>query len=582
MRRGLLLVAISALAAVVIWYGLKLASFSTAASVTALLPRGTVLLMHVPDFNATRDRWHQSDVYRIYQEPTVQDFLRKPLSRLRDKSTASEMLGQIKRVAPKDAFFALTRADQSSWTFVAGLEIRGNQGDAENLIDGWRGKLRGGARATVEYQRHKIDRMTLESFTLFSTYSGHWFFAANDLDELKALLDRADRRNRDRGNVLQTSETYRAAMAHMPANYDAMVYFQPRTFAQQLQQLRAAVGSTIVPGGQTIIEQIRSVCGTMRFEDGKIRDSIFVGIPRVENVPPINRSSLALGSGDTFFYLATLLNIGDKLDTLSQAPGLSDRLQKLFQTFRDNGIKAGDWKAAFGAELSLLADWAENKRWPSVVLSLPVLDGARAQKIVDVAMRADEDSSWLRTEKNGVRYFSMQSPATLISVAPAIALSDRMLMAGLDFGSVEEAVKRSQSSTSGLASLQTYKSGARAVPPPTNFFAYIDTALLYNRLDATLRPILLMAAAFAPHVNDSVDLAKIPEAQVITRHLSPIVDSQRYDRDGYVAESVGPITFNGATIGLAALAFAGANNPIARSLSGLPFAAPTPTPSGTP
>jgi hypothetical protein len=582
MRRGLLLVAISALAAVVIWYGLKLASFSTAASVTALLPRGTVLLMHVPDFNATRDRWHQSDVYRIYQEPTVQDFLRKPLSRLPDKSTASEMLGQIKRVAPKDAFFALTRADQSSWTFVAGLEIRGNQGDAENLIDGWRGKLRGGARATVEYQRHKIERMTLESFTLFSTYSGHWFFAANDLDELKALLDRADRRNRDRGNVLQTSETYRAAMAHMPANYDAMVYFQPRTFAQQLQQLRAAVGSTIVPGGQTIIEQIRSVCGTMRFEDGKIRDSIFVGIPRVENVPPINRSSLALGSGDTFFYLATLLNIGDKLDTLSQAPGLSDRLQKLFQTFRDNGIKAGDWKAAFGAELSLLADWAENKRWPSVVLSLPVLDGARAQKIVDVAMRADEDSSWLRTEKNGVRYFSMQSPATLISVAPAIALSDRMLMAGLDFGSVEEAVKRSQSSTSGLASLQTYKSGARAVPPPTNFFAYIDTALLYNRLDATLRPILLMAAAFAPHVNDSVDLAKIPEAQVITRHLSPIVDSQRYDRDGYVAESVGPITFNGATIGLAALAFAGANNPIARSLSGLPFAAPTPTPSGTP
>jgi len=575
-------VAISALAAVVIWYGLKLASFSTAASVTALLPRGTVLLMHVPDFNATRDRWHQSDVYRIYQEPTVQDFLRKPLSRLPDKSTASEMLGQIKRVAPKDAFFALTRADQSSWTFVAGLEIRGNQGDAENLIDGWRGKLRGGARATVEYQRHKIERMTLESFTLFSTYSGHWFFAANDLDELKALLDRADRRNRDRGNVLQTSETYRAAMAHMPANYDAMVYFQPRTFAQQLQQLRAAVGSTIVPGGQTIIEQIRSVCGTMRFEDGKIRDSIFVGIPRVENVPPINRSSLALGSGDTFFYLATLLNIGDKLDTLSQAPGLSDRLQKLFQTFRDNGIKAGDWKAAFGAELSLLADWAENKRWPSVVLSLPVLDGARAQKIVDVAMRADEDSSWLRTEKNGVRYFSMQSPATLISVAPAIALSDRMLMAGLDSGSVEEAVKRSQSSTSGLASLQTYKSGARAVPPPTNFFAYIDTALLYNRLDATLRPILLMAAAFAPHVNDSVDLAKIPEAQVITRHLSPIVDSQRYDRDGYVAESVGPITFNGATIGLAALAFAGANNPIARSLSGLPFAAPTPTPSGTP
>jgi hypothetical protein len=83
-------------------------------------------------------------------------------------------------------------------------------------------------------------------------------------------------------------------------------------------------------------------------------------------------------------------------------------------------------------------------------------------------------------------------------------------------------------------------------------------------------------------VNDSVDLAKIPDAQVIMKHLSPIVDSQRYDRDGYVAESIGPITFNDATIGLAALAFATANNPIVHSLFNLPLAAPTPTPSGTP
>ncbi|MGH8102253.1 MAG: hypothetical protein ACREIW_13210, partial [Chthoniobacterales bacterium] len=252
MKRGLLLVAISAVAAVAIWYGLKLASFSTAASVTALLPRGTVLLVHVPDFNATRDRWHQSDVYRLYREPAVQDFLHKPLSRLPGKSAASEVLGQIERVAPKDAFFALTRADQSSWTFVAGFQIRGNQRDAENLIDDWRGKLRVGARAPVEYQRHRIDRMALESFTLFSTYGRHWFFAANDLDELKALLDRADRRNRDRENMLRSTETYRAAMAHMPANYDALVYFQPRTFWQQLQRLRATLGSTIVPGGQTM------------------------------------------------------------------------------------------------------------------------------------------------------------------------------------------------------------------------------------------------------------------------------------------------------------------------------------------
>jgi hypothetical protein len=36
----------------------------------------------------------------------------------------------------------------------------------------------------------------------------------------------------------------------------------------------------------------------------------------------------------------------------------------------------------------------------------------------------------------------------------------------------------------------------------------------------------------------------------VTKHLSPIVSSQRYDGDGYVAESMGPITLNQAAIGL--------------------------------
>jgi hypothetical protein len=576
MKRVGLLVGIIAIIAVAIWYALKLASFSSAASVAALVPQQTVLLVHLPDFNATRDRWHQSDIYQLYREPAVQDFLRKPLSRVPEKNAVSDTLGQIQRLSPRDAFFALTRADQTRWSFVAGFQFRGNQHDAEAIIDNWRTKIPGTGRERIDYEGHKIEKVVYESFAFFSTYHGDRFFAANDLEELKKLLDRADGRNRDREKMLQASEAYREALAHMPAMYDALIYLQPQTFAQQLQQLRAALGSAVVPGEQNMIAQIRSACGTMRFENNKIHDTFFIGIPKVANVPPINRSSLALGSSDTFFYLATLLNIGEKLNTLSQAPGLSDRLQKLLQTFRDNGVTANNWKAAFGAELSLLADWHETARWPSAVIVLPVLDATEAQKIVDVTMRVDEDATWTRMEKDGVHYFSMQSPATLVPITPAIALSNQELIAGLDRNSVEQAVKRSQNSTSGFANSETYKSAPHFVPAPTNLFAYLDTALLYSRLDATLRPILLMAAAFAPHANDLVDLGKIPDAQVITRHLSPIVSSQRYDRGGYVTESVGPITLNHAVIGLGALAFASANTPVGQNLFALPTPSPTP------
>jgi hypothetical protein len=152
----------------------------------------------------------------------------------------------------------------------------------------------------------------------------------------------------------------------------------------------------------------------------------------------------------------------------------------------------------------------------------------------------------------------MQSPASLIAVTPTIGLSNRTLIAGFNPVSVEEAIKRGGSASSELSNSQTYKNAARSVPSPSNFFAYVDTALLYSRLDASLRPMFLLAAAFMPGITDYVNLGKLPAPEVITKHLSPIVSSQRYERDGYVAESVGPLTLDQSAIGLAILGSVGA------------------------
>lgn len=277
------------------------------------------------------------------------------------------------------------------------------------------------------------------------------------------------------------------------------------------------------------------------------------------------------------------------METLNQAAGLGGMMQKFAQAFSDSGITVDDWKAAFGPELGSLADWPPSAHWPTLLLTLPVLDVAKAGKIVEAATRADEDGIWTRTEKDGVRYFSMQSPAALVAITPTIALSDRLLVAGFNPVSVEEAMKRSGSASSELADSATYKSADRLVPAPTNFFAYIDTQLLYSRLDASLRPMVLLAAAFMPEISRSVDLGKIPSPEVITKHLSPIVSSQRYERDGYVAESVGPITFNQSVVGLAILSGAGAaaRQKANSGLSGWSSpsagsAPPSPSPSPTP
>ena len=92
-----------------------------------------------------------------------------------------------------------------------------------------------------------------------------------------------------------------------------------------------------------------------------------------------------------------------------------------------------------------------------------------------------------------------------------------------------------------------------------------------------------MAAAFVPAVAGSIDPTKLPAPEVITKHLSPIVSSQRYDGDGYMAESIGPITLDQLGIGAAIFSSFGAaaarQTGLGAPATALPLApSPSPTP----
>ena len=133
-----------------------------------------------------------------------------------------------------------------------------------------------------------------------------------------------------------------------------------------------------------------------------------------------------------------------------------------------------------------------------------------------------------------------------------------------------------------LQKTAAFKEAEARVGAAETAFNYIDTRLIFERTDAALRPLLLMSATFYPALGKKIDVSKIPPAEVIAKHLSPIVMSQRYIGDGYVTESVGPVTFTEATLGLGT-AFAAGYIYYAHGFAGLiPPAAPTVTPAATP
>ena len=575
-----------------IWVGLYRSHHTSSAAVTALLPKDTLAFVHLPDFSRSRSELHQTDLYQIWAEPAVQDFLQKPRAKIPTGEGLGPTLQECESLQMKDAFVALLTIEHSAWKIVGGFRFKGDPENAERIVANWKAKLLGKApdftHETVDYQGHQIQADSAGIVRLSLVRAGQWFLVANDPEELKPLLDRVDGRVKDPNTTLASDDVFAAAAKRMPSIYAALAFARIDRLVEKLMPLvdKETNGAA---DQLAAIRQIRSLCAATSFDGGKIRDTIFVGMPQLLDTGNLTRASLPIATKDTFLYAAGFVNLTKPvpLPGSQSALGWLGGLQKITSTLSSNGITLEGWNSAFGSELSWVGDWPANSHWPSLFATLPVKDPVMANKILTIITTANEDSAeWTHREKDGVRYFSTRSGGQLFSLSPTIGLSDRMLVAGADAGSVEAAMKRSANGNSDLAASKNFLNAERAVPTARQAFTYIDPALIYTRVDATLRPMLFMSAAFLPGIAETVDLNKLPAPEIITRHLSPIVMAQSYDGDGYIAESVSPVTVYETILGVGGLGGAAAlyyygqtQGPVSLPVAPVTIPAASPSPS---
>jgi len=571
---------------------LILASAVAAGAVASLLPRETLALVHVPDFNRSRGEWHRTDLYQLWKEPAVQEFLAKPRSKVATEGRIGQTVEEISALDMRDAFFAVLSIESSAWKWVGGCRTTVDPEKAAKIIDGWKHKLLGNPadvkHETVDYQGRQIQVDNVGLLNLSSVHAGPWFLIANDIENLKALIDRADGRMKDAKTALSADDVYLAALKHMPASYSALAYSRVDRFIEEL--MPSAEKTETSPDRLAVLRQIHSFCAATAFDGDRIRDTLFVGMPKVPDLGTLTRASLPMANKDTFLYAASVLDLRKEMEPGWQTPGLGwlSGLQKITGTLSANGITLEEWKSAFGTEVGLIGSWGTNSQWPSLVAAMPVKDAGKANRIVTAITTAKMgDVQWTHAEKEGIHYYSSGPAGQLFSFSPTIGLSDRTLVVGPDTGSVEAAMKRSATGASELAAARNFQNAESAVPTAQQVFVYVDPALVYARFDTALRPLLAMGAAFLPAVSDTVDLGKLPPTDVITKHLSPIVMSQSYRGDGYVAESVGPVPLYQTVIG--AVTTASAASAFYRQQTQGPLSYPTrthtlsaPSPSPTP
>ena len=578
MKRLVTVIVLVVIAALTASYITRQHPAAVPSTIANLLPPDTALFIHLPDAEKNREAWHRTDLYQLYSEPAVQDFLQKSKSHLPEKSSVREVWNDSSSLRIRNGFLATSSFD--SMRLIAGFEFRCEAKEAQAVIERWRSRLLANAagtqRTSTDYEKHKIDILSSGQFIFASTIAGRQFLAATTVEDLKALLDRVD--GRTKAAALDSDENFRAAMKQMPAEYAWMLYLQPKPLAQKLVNLRAESGRALPADQKSLIERIQSYAHAMVFDGAKIRDIGFAAMPQLSQTK-LERTTLTLAPAETLLYAANIVNMQQQFDWLLEPAGtgtMAGPLQSISNALTSAGVTKEDWKAAFGDEISVMAAWPANAQLPNAVFTVAVRDGARARKIVDAIASS---SGWPKNSRNNAEYYTAPTSGVLAVVSPTIAVSDRFLVAGLSAASVDGVISPG-SADGGLVGSEKFRSASKLVPEPAQIFVYLDLGGLYSRLDATVRPILQMGAAFVPGLSTWMDPTKLPPTEVITKHLSPVVASTSYVNGGYRSESAGTITIEQAAMA-GGTAYAGAM--ILRQHQGKGGLSPaTPTPVAPP
>ncbi len=548
--------------ALALWVALRVQQANRAMKPTELLPKATLLLAEIPDFKVTREHWHASDLYALWHEPAVQDWLREPLAKLAQKRGGDQTLAQFLQLGPTEGFAALVSLENNQPKFLGGFHYDRSEAEARRFIETREAPLlakSGSKREQIIYQQHEIETVNTGRVALATVHDRNWFFASNDLRSLKELLDRIDRRTPEatRGS-LRENEVFTAAAKNLPSSYDGMFFLDPKPFLEKLLPVLAMAGQS--PAAEQWLKEVSSVAGSLGFTDGKMHEVLFLGMPQRKPERKITRPSLASASKETFFYSASISHWPEqwKMAGTAPQPALPPFLQQVSTALSKAGVTQGDLSAAFGDETEIIGTWPTDAHWPVISVTLPVRDAARARKIADaIATVLLAGSSWTRTEKEGVAYYATEGFGGFVPMRPTFTVSDKQLIAATDIAAIESALTQKSSGAGELQKSAAFHQAEARIPAGDVGFNYIDPGLLFTRADAALRPLLLMSATIYPALGKKIDASKLPPAEAIIKHLSPIVMSQRYTGGGYVSESIGPITFNEAALGFSGMAVGG-------------------------
>lgn len=525
-----------------------------------LVPAEAVLLAEFPDLPQTALRWQGTALHAILAEPEVRAFFSRPVAEMSPGGPWADAVERFKRVRPRQAFFAVASLADQQPQAVAGFEFSGDRREIEPLIS--RAMIRAqnaapqGRLRHLHYRGCRILFFEGKEVSLAGCFAGNWYFVANNVDLLKATLDRHAGKSH---TLLAYSAPYLLSRRELPPNGDFRLFIQPpvatsRLLAKMPARPAASPFTAPVAAGA----KFQSAALSARIEGRNFHDTLVIRQSAPPSrVPLLNGRTLALTSADTVFYGAFAPQLESWFSGGAPGGGLSGKLipTLLAALAPTPGPSLARFQAAFGPEHAFLLEWPRPNPQPGLFVASQIRDPAQARRFTEAFFH-----SWERADADGVPMWSV-SGAQPALFHPAVALTGSHLVAGLSSESLKpfarHAVGNGKPETAGatLERSGAFRTAFVPLSKPETALAYLDAAALFDRLYAALRPAAIIWGPGVAWLNRYADFQRLPSAGAVTKHLTPISLTAHPGESGIVIDTSGPVSFVELGVGLGTGAF---------------------------
>jgi len=501
-------------------------------SSSQIAPADCLVYFELPNLIQTAKRWPDTALCQILAEPSVQHFLRQPVSKI-PKSYQSAW-ASIWTLRCSAFFFGITDPNRESW--VCGFQTSADQNVWRREISNISSSLFGQPIQEIALDRdtragsNSVEAGKNGALT-YCVHAGSWILLSRSID----LLIEASRNARTASGGLQSVQLFQECRSNVKADYDILCFVRGRPSIDLSSGLRWRFREDASQDAARAVVAATAIDGT------QLRDTIFTLTDSPASANPLDRKGLEMTSSTTIGYLASRINLSEIWrwsDQLSGEWPIAKTIRDYLGEAKSFGIDSHE----LGALLSdgeIIVDRDPNADSLNAAFSLGITDSEKIQHLIDqIAMERFPDRC-SRIEVASIPAYVIQLNG---NVSIVTGLVGRQLLVAWSRSEFAELVHRLQSHNSGLDNNAQFKAIAKLVDEPADLFVYVDAKTGFESLYDASRPMLVFGVALIPALNQYIDAMTFPETGEVSKHLSPIVLSRHRVAHGVVDESVGPIT----------------------------------------